>query len=287
MLSAQEQTEEVKREIDDIKSCLWGAIRAFAIQQMGKMMGSLRRPNDYYADIIQDMAAIFFERLPYYDPLRATPTTYFVRYFKQVISTYIHKDSQHLTQYDANKIRQVKRALNWLEQCGIRKPSEDLLMTVTGLSRKVVQGTLHLMKVSVQVPIDDETFSIKSPYDTPEIQCMKSQLSSQLMQDITTLLTEEEERLFLTYMNLNGEKHLTYEALAVKCNISVHQAKRGINTILCKLNNGIKAEKYGFHKNKEEKPRPLRLLEPTLEESFKEFQEAMIEAQTEKCASVS
>lgn len=277
MLSGQEQTEEVKREMDEIKSCLWGAVRNYALQLMAHMMGSLRRPNDYYADIIQDMACIFFEQLPKYDPLRTTPTTFFVRYFKQVIGQYIHTDSQHLTQYDANNIRKVKKALGWLEQRGIHDPSAELLSTVTGLSPNVVRKTLHRMKVSVQVPIDDEVFQLKSKFGTPENECMDRQISSQLMHDITTLLTEEEEQLFLTYMNLDGEKHLTFEALAHECSMPVHKAKREINIILGKLNSGMKREKYGLSKKREE-TRPLKLLQPVLDDEFKEFCTAFDEA---------
>ena len=97
--------------IKKAKDLLWRRIWKFAKQICFQMMGDFSTEEERN-DVLQDMAVIFFERLPDYDPLRTTPTTYYVRYFKQVISDYIRKNKAHrmafirwaLLQYESPKI---------------------------------------------------------------------------------------------------------------------------------------------------------------------------------------
>ena len=67
-------------EFNKIRFFLWEKIKLFAKKEMFRMAGNYTTAEERM-DIEQDMALIFFEKLPFYDPLRTTPTTYFCSIF--------------------------------------------------------------------------------------------------------------------------------------------------------------------------------------------------------------
>src|SRR5699024_10002026 len=76
--------EDLKQD-DDSKAIFSGSVRPYWIDLAKTMTNKYRLPSDCFADLCQDMAIIFYEKYRDYDPTRTTPTTFFVRYFKQVI----------------------------------------------------------------------------------------------------------------------------------------------------------------------------------------------------------
>ena len=147
-------TFEEEQEIDEIRKLLFESVVRFGIQLAYKRMGKYRKDRDAFQDIQQDLAVIFYEKLPDYDPTKSTPTTYFLRYFNQVITEYILKYSQHMSQYDAHNVSIVRAAIKYFEERGI-KWDEPMIVTKTGLSPKVVKNTLRLAANSVMANVDD------------------------------------------------------------------------------------------------------------------------------------
>lgn len=130
------------------KEQLFGSIVKFGMKTASGMLSKYRLDSDAYMDVQQAQAVIFFEKLPDYDPLKSTPTTYFVRYFKQVISEYLRENTLHLSQYDANNVAKVKRAITYYESHGIMW-DEAMLSNRTGLSAKVLRNnTLYIYKTA-------------------------------------------------------------------------------------------------------------------------------------------
>lgn len=250
--SKPELTEEDKYEINGIKTELWRLIMNFAYTEMMKITRKYIRASDANQDIMQKMACIFFERLPYYDPLRSTPTTYFVRYFRQAISEYLHTDSQHVTQYDANNIRKVRAAINYYETYNI-KWTEEMISLMTGLSKKVVKSTIQIANNSIRASVDEMALTLKSKIPTPEEKIIEEETRHTLEEAINRNLTEKQKELLLLRINPLGNKEISYENVAQSVGMSTREVKRELNRILCILNDDISFRRQYVKKNKEKK----------------------------------
>ena len=84
----EKQEPKDQKQIDQYKTYLWEVIYKFAKSEINSLMGEFTSKEER-EDVLQSVALIFFEKLPYYNPLQTTPTTYFVRFFKQEISKHI------------------------------------------------------------------------------------------------------------------------------------------------------------------------------------------------------
>lgn len=71
-----------------IKIALWKGMKGFAYTVSKQMNVSLEDP-DEREEVLQELSCIFFEKLYSYDWRRATPMTYFVRYFRERLGKYI------------------------------------------------------------------------------------------------------------------------------------------------------------------------------------------------------
>ncbi|OUQ46275.1 hypothetical protein B5E64_05815 [Drancourtella sp. An12] len=222
------------KQVDDIKAVLFGTVRSYGIDLAKTMTKKYRLPSDCFADLCQDMAIIFFEKYRDYDPTRTTPTTYFVRYFKQVISEYLMKNIHKLSQYDAANVLKIRRAVAAYEEQGVQW-TEEMLANKTGLSLRVVRSTLYYAYASNYAPIE-EACELKSRIKTPEESLAEKESQEALIHALKEHTTEEELDYFLLRVNLNGPKELPYEKIAEMKNVSVREAKRKVNSCITHIN---------------------------------------------------
>lgn len=241
-------TAAEKERRDKVQTELFASVVRFGMSEARKRMSKYLLDSDAYAEIQQALAAIFFERLPMYDPTKATPTTYFVPYFNQEISQYLRSFSQHLTQYDAKNVAAVRQAIRYYEAKGI-KWDEAMIATRTGLSTKVVKNTISIASNAKRANIED-TLYVKSKELTPEENYLKNEKSLAIMTALMESLDVDELEFFLFRENLDGEKELTYQAVADHYNIPVRDAKKKWSIIIAKLNNNKQLQEYYYKTSK-------------------------------------
>lgn len=234
-------TEQERKEKDEILQILFEAVYRFGVGLAKKRLCKFRKDSDAYPDIMQGIAEIFYERLPYYDPTQTTPTTYFLRYFNQVITDYILKYSQHLSQYDSHNVSIVRAAIKDFEERGI-KWDEPMIVTKTGLSPKVVKYTLHLASNSIWANVDDN-INVASHQPTPEESYIDNEKTETIYRVLKDSLTEEELEFFLYKVNLNG-KERTYNQVAEGLGMPVRDVKKKWSRIIARLNANRELQSY-------------------------------------------
>lgn len=230
----RELTYQEEQEISKIKEVLFASVRNYGISLVRQMTQKYKLPNDSYSDLCQDLAVIFYDKFRAYNPDLTTPTTYFVRYFKQVISNYLIKNIHKLSQYDAGNVLKVRRAINYYESKGIEW-TEEMLSTRTELSLRVVHATILYSSASNYVQID-EAYDLASHIKTPEEAYSDKELTDTLLNALQNSLEEDELELLMMRVNLDDSKELPYETIASIKDMSVRDVKRTINSCICKMN---------------------------------------------------
>lgn len=228
-LNVAEITEENK-----IKEVLFGLVRNYGVKLAQKMTQKYRLPSDSFSDLCQELAIIFYKQYRNYDPTRTTPTTYFDRYFKQKITSYLVENVHKLSQYDANNVLKVKAAINYYESIGV-KWTEEMLANKTGLSIKVIHSTLFFSYSSNYAEVE-EAYSLKAKIKTPEEAYTEKETTEVLMRAIVNNTDSDERELLMMRINLNGSKEMPYEKVAKNNGLSVRDVKRKINSCICRIN---------------------------------------------------
>ena len=221
-------------QINEIKTILWERIKKFAKAEMFRMVNGIEMDLGDLADIEQELAMVFFEKLPEYDPLKATPTTYYVRHFRHVISTYIRKYKSKLTQYDSNNARRVNYYINEYEKRGISW-TYDMIAEKSGLSPKVVKSTIYYSKNARTANIE-EAYQLESSLPTPERSFEEKENDRILAERLLENTTEEELQLIILRTNDSGHKEMSYEKIAARTGKSIREVKSVLNRAICKLN---------------------------------------------------
>lgn len=243
-------TMEEQVEIDEIRQILFENVVRFGISLAHKRMGKYRKDKDAFQDIQQDLAVIFYDKLPLYDPTQSTPTTFYLRYFNQVITEYILKYSQHMSQYDAHNVSIVRAAIKYYEEQGI-KWDEPMLVTKTGLSPKVVKNTLRMASNSILANIDD-ALDVASNIPTPEENYMQNEKTSTLYRVLKETLSEDELNFFFYKVNLDG-KDRSYQQVAEGLGMQVRDVKKKWSSIIARLNGNRELQSYGHPRTRNNK----------------------------------
>lgn len=243
-------TVEEQLEIDEIRQMLFENVVRFGISLAHKRMGKYRKDMDAFQDIQQDLAVIFYDKLPMYDPTKSTPTTFYLRYFNQVITEYILKYSQHMSQYDAHNVSIVRAAIKYYEEQGI-KWDEPMIVTKTGLSPKVVKNTLRMASNSIMANIDD-ALDMASNIPTPEENYMQNEKTSTLYRVLQETLSEEELNFFFYKVNLDG-KERSYQQVADGLGMQVRDVKKKWSSIIARLNANRELQSYGHPRSRNNK----------------------------------
>ncbi len=212
MKELQKNPEENLMEIQRIQLFLWEKIKLFAKKEMFRMVGEYTSA-DERMDIEQDMVMIFLEKLPYYNPLRTTPTTYFVRYFREKISCYLRNNKVHMTQYDSNNARKISNAIAEYNQRGISY-TLDMLSTKTGVTQKVIKATIQY-SANAKLANVEEAYSLHAKELTPEEMIEKKERDEALYNAIRRNTNQEELKLLSLRINASGKKERDYEIFSV------------------------------------------------------------------------
>lgn len=226
-------TYSEKEERDEILQMLFGKIIRYGIDLAKKRMGKYRKDTDAYQDVQQGLAEIFFEKLPRYDPTKATPTTYFRPYFSQVITEYVLQYSQHMSQYDAHNVSVVRAAARYFEERGI-KWDEPMISTKTGLSPKVVKRTLQLAQTSIRASVED-SLNMASSDPTPEEYFLKNEKTDMICNALRETLSQEDLEFFLFKVNLDGRER-TFQQVAEAKGMEIRDVKKRYSGIIARLN---------------------------------------------------
>lgn len=221
-------------EENKIKEVLFATVKKYGVSVIRSMTQKYRLSSDGYQDLYQDLAIIFYEKYRDYNPDKGTPTTYFVRYFKQKISEYLVENMHKLTAYDANNVLKVRKAIAYYESKGI-KWTEEMLSIRTGLSIKVVHSTIIFSYTSNYASVE-EAYELKSHIKTPEEALLEKESHAVLIQAIKDNTTDEELDLLMMRVNPEGVKEMPYEKIAERKGMSVREVKKKINTCICRLN---------------------------------------------------
>lgn len=210
----RELTDKEIEQTKNIKRILFEHVSKFAIKEAHAMLTYYNLPNDAYSDIYQEMALIFYDHLLEYNPLLSTPTTFFVRYFKEVARNYILNDVIHMSQYHATNIRKVKSAIIFYNSIGVPY-TIDMIANRTGLSHKVVSNTIKLAYNAQYANVDEE-LNMQSSVQTPEEQLLENEDSNILGKAIKDNLNDTEINLLMMRINMDGTKFMSYEKIAKK-----------------------------------------------------------------------
>ena len=229
-------TNEDKRTRDLVNTELWSKVVKYARSLAKQSLASYTKSIDYMDDVLQSMAMYFYTNLPNYDPTQSTPTTFFTPYFYEAITTYKRKESQHMTTNDAHNIGKVKKAINDHNSRNEGYTAQILAMD-TGLSLKVVKNTIQRMQNSGMANIDD-LINMKSDNLTPEEHFLEQEKKELLYNAVDSELSEDEKEFLYAKLNYsNGEKELTYTALAKMFKMEISAVKAKWNSIITKLSN--------------------------------------------------
>ena len=231
-----------KMRIDEIKKELFTLVVKYGMSLAHERMQKMRLSSDAYMEITQDLARIFYEKLDAYDPTLSTPTTYFKPYFNQVITEYLTRYSQNLKAHDAKNLGILNAAIRDYELKGI-KWDEQMLSTRTGLSAKQVSKTLKFANNSIRGNIEDAAY-VQSKEPTPEEHYITEERQNTIITTLMKELSHDEYDFFLTKVNLDGEKEITFQDLAKKYRIPVRDAKQKYNSIITKLSNNKDMQSY-------------------------------------------
>ena len=232
-------------EYNKIRLFLWGNVIRFAQREINRMMGSFSTREER-EEVLQELALVFLEKLPDYNPLTSAPTTFFVRYFREKISKYIRDSKIKLTQYDANNMRKINNAANFFKKRGIPY-TVDMLAAQTGLSVKVVQTTI-LYSNNAKTASVEEAYTIQSDTPTPENLVEQQESDAILYQALMEDISADERKLVIMRINPDGRKEMPFEDIAKKTGMSIKEVKSIINKALCRLSQDDRLRhRFGNH----------------------------------------
>ena len=98
-----------------------------------------------------------------YDPQKAAPSTFIVRYIREQVSKFLRDEKTHLTQYDSNNKRKIDKARTEFEKRNV-EPTIEMLSAATGLSVKVIKQTDHYSQNAKMADVDKEFKLQAQPY---------------------------------------------------------------------------------------------------------------------------
>lgn len=235
--SGSRLTYAEEQEEDRLKTELFSSVLKFGMAEAKKTLMCYRVDSETWLDIQQSFAEKFFEKLDAYDPLRSTPTTFYVRYFKEVISTYLSKNTLHLSQYDIKNSRKVVAAINYYEARGISW-TEDMISTRTGLSVKVVKSTLrHRTNANYASVDDEECTQVAALTPDPEEMVLSQEWNEILGHAVTDMLSPKEWDILNRRLNLDGRKEKSFENIYKETGIPLKEVKSIYNSAIIKLGN--------------------------------------------------
>lgn len=274
-------TQKEKMTIDELKTKMYQAVLPYAKQEFNRILSKYLVNSDTYQEVESYFAQLFFQALPKYDPIVTTPTTYFKPYIRQAASEYSRSDCQHLKAQDAKNISKVKRAIASFEARGIEY-DEEMLITETGLSGKVLRNTLLVSKNSMPANVDDAV-NIKANIPTPEESIIATERSEFLERKLREILTPDELHLLdvkIGDLYCHKNKDTTYKQAAEILGITEWDVKTKWSTVICKLKSD--PELCRFYGRKERPIRSVNIRQQQIIDMKNDFMACFADADAKK-----
>ena len=269
-------SEMEKKELKLRKEVLFNSIKKFGYSLVHSMIAGHKFPPDMFIEIEGELFIEFCNVLYNYDPYYTMPTTYFVRPFKGAISRYMASRNGK-TAYEIQNWKKVNRCIQFYESNGMEWTPE-MVASSSGLSLRVVQSTLEIWYRSQLVDID-EIFDLKDQNKTPEEAFIERERQESINKVIKDTLTPEEYELFLTRLNLDGRKALSFDNVAKVSQLSLREVRAKLSNISVKLSKDPTLRKlFNICENKQKELEkslleelPFEDDEPTLDDILDQF----------------
>ena len=154
----------------------------------------------------------------------------------------------------------------------------EMVASSSGLSLRVVQSTLEIWYRSQLVDID-EIFDLKDQNKTPEEAFIERERQESINKVIKDTLTPEEYELFLTRLNLDGRKALSFDNVAKVSQLQLREVRAKLSNISVKLSKDPTLRKlFNVCENKQKELEkslleelPFEDDEPTLDDILDQF----------------
>lgn len=228
--------------LGDISVMLYGLVVRFAYDQIKRMTKECYFTYEQRQDLDSIVKTAFFAHVNDYDPIKTTPTTFFVQYFIEAIRTFIQY-CMRMTPYDATNARELKNIINEYAVKDDTFTIDDLAER-TNMTDTVIKNTLNLMR---KQQVDFENVEHKVENDEPSFEKdFFESINEKIIEDmINDTLTEKEAKLFrLRMYSENPNKINTYQAVSVASGLSIHDVRETLNTAKRKIKESDVFKRY-------------------------------------------
>lgn len=232
----KEKLDELGEYRKDLYLRMWVRIRMYGRGEIFRMSQHYEVTVGQRNDMEQSLCEIFLKKLPQYNPLESTPSTFFKRYFRQEISKYLRQNCTHMTQYDTANLRKLQKAKEHFKNRGVDY-NDEMLSQDTGLSIPVIKRTFQTANNMMFPASVEEAYNLKSPLPQPEEEILKQETREILFRAIERCTADDsiqKELLFLR-INASGRKEMSYKKIAETTGRSIRFVREAINDVICKL----------------------------------------------------
>lgn len=207
---ARTGNEEERREAL-AEACFYmkGCVRKF----IGKFFWTYVVNDPGYAnDLEQEAYFNIMKYLPFYDPKKGLPSTYFYRHIQSAMVTSTNQMKHSITPEDAALKRKIKRVQHQFEKLGRTPVIADYIIE-TGETMSKIRSVLRMMNMDINTHLeaieDYDQFIAGNPndncmYDTPENIVIKNMVFEAVEKRMNELFSPDEVEIFNWYA-INGE----------------------------------------------------------------------------------
>ena len=225
-----------KEKCDAIKVALWEGMRGFAYTVSEQMNVSLSDPYER-EEVLQDLADIFFDKLYSYNWRKATPTTYFVRYFRERLVNHVRCEKYNgISLYYIGNIRKIEKAEEMFREQGIQY-TDSMISAQTGLSEKVISNARKIFGKANVTRLEDVSDLLDNGRLAQESHMIEKERKELIRKALENNLSQEERDMILLRFFAEDGENMSYKKIAQQKNISIRKAKEIIEKTLEKLAN--------------------------------------------------
>lgn len=212
----------------------------------------------YFYDLLQEGylgVAIGMEK---YNPDMSMPSTFFYPYIKHEMQGFITRNVDKTTSHYSSNIKKINKAIQELENKGIRYTNVDIALQ-TGMTIETVDQSMAIRKYRDEVHIDACPPNVidseleESRHKTPEEEYMEGETVSTIYRTMNTLLSEDEIKVLQLHFGLNDTQTVSEGEIARRMSIPKDKVKRLLNRAIRKLRQSELANVFGDNMIKQDK----------------------------------
>ena len=216
----------------------------------------------YFYDLLQEGylgVAIGMEK---YNPDISMPSTFFYPYIKHEMQGFITRNVDKTTSHYSANIKKINKAIQELEEKGIRYTNVDIAMQ-TGMTIETVDQSMAIRKYRDEVHIDACPPNVidaemeENRYKTPEEEYIEEETVNTIYRAMQMHLTRDEITVLCYHFGLNDEngnptKVKSEGDIAKKMGVPKDKVKRLLNRAIRKLRQSELAQIFGNNLVKED-----------------------------------